>query len=245
MPRFFLSADRLSENPVVIDGEDARHISLSLRMAVGDPLILSDGQGKEYHCVIVSMDKKTVCARVEQVLPCESEPPCKITLYQCLAKGEKMDTIIQKAVEYGVTAIVPVESERCVAKLPSDSADRKLMRWQKISDEAAGQCGRGILPTVGRPMSYDDAVRAAASSRLAFLCYEGEGTVPLPHLLSGDCPETLSFLVGPEGGISKDEVQKAVSAGLHLCGLGKRILRTESASGFVLAAISARWEMTQ
>ncbi|MGM9637688.1 MAG: 16S rRNA (uracil(1498)-N(3))-methyltransferase [Eubacteriales bacterium] len=243
MPRFFLPADRFSDDPVVIDGEDARHISLSLRMAVGDPLILSDKQGMDYHCSIVGMDKKKVYARVEQVLPCESEPPCQITLYQCLAKGDKMETIIQKAVEYGVTAIVPVESERCVAKLTADSVDHKLMRWQKIADEAAGQCGRGILPSVGRPVSYDEAVRAAAESDLSFLCYEGEGTVSLPHLLSGDCPKSLSFLVGPEGGISKDEVLKAKSAGLKLCGLGKRILRTESASGFVLAAVSMRWEI--
>lgn len=243
MPRFFLPADRFSESPVVIDGEDARHISLSLRMAVGDSLILSDRQGMDYHCTIVGMDKKNVFAIVEQVLPCESEPPCQITLYQCLAKGDKMDTIIQKAVEYGVTAIVPVESERCVAKLTADSVDRKLMRWQKIADEAAGQCGRGILPTVGRPVSYDEAIRSAAQSGLAFLCYEGEGTVPLPELLSGDCPGSVSFLVGPEGGISRDEVLKAKNAGLTLCGLGKRILRTESASGFVLAGISIKWEI--
>lgn len=243
MPRFFLPASRFSEDPIVIDGEDARHISLSLRMAVGDSLTLSDRQGMDYHCTIVGMDKKNVYARVEQASPCESEPPCNITLYQCLAKGDKMDTIIQKAVEYGATAIVPVESRCCVAKLPPDSLDRKLMRWQKIADEAAGQCGRGILPKVNRPMSYDEAVRMAAKSDLAFICYEGDETLPLPRILAGDCPKSLSFLVGPEGGISQEEVAVAKSAGLALCGLGKRILRTESASGFVLAAVSVRWEI--
>ncbi len=243
MPRFFLPAGRLTDDPVVITGDDARHISLSLRMAVGDPLTLCDMRGREYQCVIAAIDPKNVYAKILSSAPSKNEPPYFATLYQCVAKGEKMDTVVQKSVECGVCRIVPVESERCIAKIPPDAVEKKLARWQKIADEAAGQCGRAILPKIERPMRFADAVSEMASADLAFLCYEGGDTKPLGELLPERPVKNLAFLVGPEGGIAPAEAQMAKSAGVHLCGLGNRILRTESAAVFVLAGLSLRWEI--
>lgn len=244
MPRFFLPAERLTADPVTITGDDARHISLSLRMAAGDSLTLCDMRGTEYDCVISAIDPKNVYVKILTAAPSKNEPPYFATLYQCVAKGEKMDTVVQKAVECGVSRIVPVESERCIAKIPPDAAAKKLARWQKIADEAAGQCGRAILPGIERPVRFADAIAGMASADLAFLCYEGGDTTPLGSLLPKKPVGTVAFLVGPEGGISPNEAEMAKSSGIALCGLGNRILRTESAAAFVLAGLSFRYELS-
>ena len=153
-----------------------------------------------------------------------------------------MDTIIQKAVELGVTCIVPVTTSRCIMKM-GDNADKKIARWQKIANEAAGQCGRGVLPAVGMPVSFKEAVKMAKSDALSLFCYEELGkTKPLPILLPDAPPATLSFFIGPEGGFSPEEAELAMGAGILPCGLGPRILRTETASGYLLAALSCRYE---
>lgn len=246
MPRFFLPPERFSEaidGTLVIDGENARHISLSLRMKVGDRLTLSDGEGKEYGALITAITASTVGVQVESVCDSRNESPVKISLYQGIAKGDKMDGIIQKAVELGVNEIIPVDCRRSVAKIASDSVEKKLRRWQKIADEAAGQCGRGKLPKVRMPMKYTDALKAAAADELALICYEGEGTEPLSLLLPTDPPATLSFFIGPEGGFEPSEFEQAKALGLLPAGLGRRILRTETASSFVLAALTFAYEM--
>lgn len=244
MPRFFLPKPAFSAGITRIEGEDARHISLSLRMAAGDPLTLCDGQGRDYRGRIRSVDPRGVTVEILGSEPCPAEPPVFITLYQCIAKGERMDYAVQKAVESGVCAIVPVESERCVAKIPPEGIGKKIGRWQKIADGAAGQCGRGILPRVEMPVRYGDAVRRMAADGPALLCYEGPDTRPLGVLLPEKPPGRLSFMIGPEGGISPGEAQAARDAGIALCGLGKRILRTESAAAFFLACLAMRWELS-
>ena len=153
-----------------------------------------------------------------------------------------MDTIIQKAVELGVSKIVPVATARCIMKM-GDNGDKKIARWQKIANEAAGQCGRGVLPEVTAPVSFKEAVATAKSDELSLFCYEELGkTKSLSVLLPETPPKTISFFVGPEGGFDPREAQMAEEAGVQLCGLGPRILRTETASGYVLAAISFFYE---
>lgn len=242
MPRFFLPPDAFGGDTVLIAGDDARHISLALRMRVGDGITLCDGRGTEYDGILRSLTPTLV--EVELSAPHKStrELPVAVTLYQGLAKGDKMETIIQKAVELGVSRIVPVASARCIMKM-GDNAEKKIARWQKIADEAAGQCGRGILPKVAAPVSFKEAVALAAVDELSFFCYEELGqTQKLSALLPDAPPATISFFVGPEGGFDPTEAALATEVGVKLCGLGPRILRTETASGYVLAALSVRYE---
>lgn len=246
MPRFFLppaAFEGASAGDIVtIIGDDARHISLSLRMRVGDAVTLCNGAGIEYDGTLVSLAPTAVEVEITAPRTSTREMPVRVTLYQGLAKGDKMDTIIQKAVELGVTRVVPVTTARCIMKM-GDNPDKKIARWQKIAGEAAGQCGRGILPEVTAPVTFWEAVAMAAKDSLSLFCYEELGkTLPLSVLLPDAPPRTISFFVGPEGGFDPREAEAAETAGVRLCGLGPRILRTETASGYVLAAISIRYE---
>lgn len=244
MPRFFLPSDSFLNDPVVITGADAHHISHSLRMRVGDPITLCDMRLCEYSCEIVAMTSESVSARVISKCRSKSEMPCRVVLYQGIAKGDKMDSIIQKAVELGVHTVVPVECDRCIAKINADSAKKKRERWQKIAAEAAGQCGRGIMPSVEYAVSFAEAVRQMKECELSFVCYEGQTSKTLRQLAPADkAPQSVAFLIGPEGGISLPEVELAAREGIALCGLGKRILRTETASGYVLSSLSFLYEL--
>lgn len=243
MPRFFISKTELENEEIIIGGEDAMHISHSLRMKAGEVLILCDGEGSDYICEITGFSKDLVYLKKNEVIRSESESPVTVTLYQGIPKGEKMETVIQKAVECGVSRIVPVEMQNCIVKISADSAGKKLSRWQKIASEAAKQCGRGKQVTVESPISYKAALDAAFSDEVAFICYEGEQNYKLGTLLSEKKPQTLSFFVGPEGGFSSSEVALALEKGLLSVSLGKRILRTETAPLFVLAAISSFYEL--
>lgn len=246
MPRFFLSPAAFegasAGDTVTITGDDARHISLALRMRTGDAVTLCDGRGMEYDGTLISLAPTAVEIEISAPRKSTREMPVRVTLYQGLAKGDKMDTIIQKAVELGVSRIVPVTSARCIMKM-GDNADKKIARWQKIANEAAGQCGRGVLPQVTVPLSFREAVKAATADELSLFCYEElHLTKPLSALLPETPVQSLSFFVGPEGGFDPAEATLAIESGLQLCGLGPRILRTETASGYVLAALSVQYE---
>jgi 16S rRNA (uracil1498-N3)-methyltransferase len=186
----------------------------------------------------------TVLLRVLEQSAADTEPPYIATVYQALVKGDKMETVIQKAVETGASVIVPMVTSRAVVKLDEKDARKKTERWQKIAHEAAKQCGRGIIPQVTMPVSYKEAMRQAAEADLALFCYEGDGTKPLPVLCRNvDSPRTVSLCIGPEGGFADGEAEAAKEAGLQMCGLGKRILRTETAALFVLSCLSAIYEL--
>lgn len=246
MPRFFLPpaafAGTSAGDIVTVSGEDARHISLALRMRTGDAVTLCDGAGVEYDGTLVSLTPTAVEVEISAPRTSTREMPVRVTLYQGLAKGDKMDTIIQKAVELGVSRIVPVTTVRCIMKM-GDNQGKKIARWQKIANESAGQCGRGILPEVTAPVTFKEALVAARADELSLFCYEEFGkTKPLSTLLPATLPVSLSFFVGPEGGFDPREAEAAVEADVLLCGLGPRILRTETASGYVLAALSLQYE---
>ena len=153
-----------------------------------------------------------------------------------------METLIQKAVECGVSEIVPFASEHCVVKLDAQGGKKKQERWQKIAHSAAEQSGRGIVPTVREPIPFAQAVREAAQAQVRFLCYEGERSQTMGEVLTPQA-ESIAFLIGPEGGFSQKEVVLAKEAGLPSVGLGKRILRTETASTFVLSALVFHYEL--
>lgn len=242
MPRFFVGQDAIGEGVITLTGENAHHLSFSLRARVGDTLDICDGTGTVYSCTVLSMDGKTVECRVDECRPADTEPPYTAVLCQAIPKGDKMDLIVQKAVELGVGRIIPFESANCVARIKPEAKEKKTARWQRIAAEAAKQCGRGIVPTVDEPRPFGDML-ALTSGSARFFCYECGGT-PLPEAFDGvgspDGP--IYFMIGPEGGFSPDEAERACGAGFLPVSLGGRILRTETASLFFLSALSYRFE---
>ena len=223
MPRFFI--DGAADGRAYIAGADALHIAKALRMRPGEALTLCDGKGTDFEGVLETVTDRQVTVRITASRPSQAEPTLAVTLYQGLPKGDKMDWIVQKAVELGVTAVVPVATRRSVARLEG-KADKKQERWQRIAAEAAGQCGRGMLPSVERPLSWSQAL-SCLSGEPALVFYAGGGR-PLRELVT---PSTrrLSVFVGPEGGFDPEEIDAIRRQGGGVATLGPRILRCETA----------------
>ena len=246
MPRFFVEQDRVLDGSISIIGEDAHHIARSLRMAVGEEITVCDTSGREYICSIASFDEdREVIAKIVSSAESVNEPRLFIRLFQALPKGDKLDTIIQKAVECGASEIIPFQSERCVVKIKDAAEERKNERRRRIATEAAKQCGRSLVPEVRAAVSFESALTLAAESDLFLFCYEGEGTVPLGKILRAEecLSGSVSVMIGSEGGFSDAEAELAKEKGATMTGLGKRILRTETASGFVLACLVMQSEL--
>lgn len=233
MPRFFV--ETVEGDALTIGGQDAVHIRRSLRMAAGDELTVCDGRGTDCACVIREFSGDDVILDVVARTPSMTEPTCAITLYQGLPKADKMEWIIQKAVELGVVRIVPVQMARSVAVINEKSA-KKAARWQKIADEAAGQSGRGILPVVEPPIGFREAAARLAAEN-ALVCYECGGE-PLATLAVRDAA-ALSLVIGPEGGFDLKEIDTLRVGGAKLATLGPRILRCETAPLAALAVLMA------
>lgn len=234
MPRFFIDYTPSVGGTAVIEGADARHIAGSLRMTAGETLTLCDGRGTDYACTVTAVEREQVTLSVDAAAPTTAEPTLAVTLYMGLPKGDKMELIIQKCVELGVTAIVPVAMSRCIVKLDGKDAAKKQSRWQKIAAEAAGQSGRGIIPAVETPISWKQAL-ARLSSENTLLCYEGGG-VPIGSLVT-PADTAVSLVVGPEGGFDPAEVEAVTAAGGRIATLGPRILRCETAPIAALAVL--------
>ncbi len=250
MPRFFIRQDQIDNDAIRIIGDDAHHIARSLRMAVGDPLTVCDMQGNEYQCCIDSFfDDKEVIVTILSAKAAENEPPCRIRLFQALPKGDKLDTIIQKAVECGASEIVPFESERCVVRMKPEAEGRKTERRQRIAEEAAKQCGRSILPKISETVSFYEMLRMISDDGpLTLFCYEGDGTELIGEVLKKNASRLdagcdIFLIIGSEGGFSIDEAKKISEAGAISVGLGKRILRAETASAFALSCIAYATEL--
>lgn len=243
MPKFFLAAEEIIDGKAIITGADARHIALALRMAVGEELTVSDFSGKEHKCRLEAITPSRVVAVIESTVLCDTEPPYKAILYQALPKGEKVDGIIQKAVECGVGEIHFFISERCISRPDTKAVEKKLERFRRISREAAMQCGRAVIPEISGIAGYEDIF--ADKDGLKLICYEGDGTLPLPSALEdagSDKNAGIRFIVGAEGGFSAREVELARANGYTAVGLGPRILRCETAAAFALACFSYRFE---
>ena len=251
MPRFFVTKDQIQNGFVTILGDDAHHISRSLRMAAGERVTVSDMQKREYECTLCEFSEGRVVARIDSERQCNTEPPFVATLYQALPKGDKLDSVIQKSVECGISRIVTFNSERCIARENSPEP-KKLQRRARIALEAAKQSGRGIIPEVCATISFKEAIKSAAGADIAIFCYEGDDTLSLKSFLlekkaalaeSGVTEPTVSIVIGSEGGFSIAEVEYAKEAGLTPVGLGKRILRTETASSFTLGCLVYELEL--
>ncbi len=242
MQRFFVTEEAITGNVVKIHGDDAHHIAFSLRMKKGERIYVCAPGSRLYTCILSEFGEGYVLASVESESTCTAEPPYRVTLYQALPKGDKLETIVQKAVECGVYEIVPFESRNCVAKV-GNSPEKKRERLNRIAAEAAKQCGRGILPQVLPTLTFRQMLEEAKKTELSLFCYEGEGTEPIGALLSGEETD-IAIIVGSEGGFTLNEVLEARAAGCRLCGLGPRILRCETAPVFVLSCLSLSRELT-
>lgn len=233
MPRFFI--DYVPEEQVLLTGENAAHISRSLRMRPGEKLTLCDSIGTDYLCEIERITAEGVSLRVLRFCISVTEPTVKVTVCQGLPKADKMDGIVQKSVEMGAVRVLPVMTARCISRPDAKTAEKKTARWQKIAQEAAKQSGRGIVPEVPAPVPFRQAVEQAAREGEIVLFYEGGGQ-GITELVTGET-KRLAVFIGPEGGFEQAEVDFALECGGRVGTLGPRILRTETAPVAALAAI--------
>ncbi|CDZ24907.1 hypothetical protein CCDG5_1809 [[Clostridium] cellulosi] len=236
MPKFFIDAEEIKDTASIV-GADAAHIAKVLRMKVGEPLTVCDCRGFDYTCEIVSVSPTAVSLNVLERTVSLSEPTVKVTLFQGLPKGDKMDLIVQKSVELGVSEIVPVITRRSVSRPDKKTLLRKIERWNKIAAEAAKQCGRGILPKVADAVDFYTAAEMAKDMDLPIMLYERSGGT-MGDLLSGCIGiKTFGVMVGPEGGFDDIEVSFARERNIRTAGMGPRILRTETAPLSALSVI--------
>ena len=243
MHHFFVEPSQIQENHIFIDGPDVNHIRNVLRMNPGEEVNVTDGTGeKVYRCAIAAIGEDTVELNIMWAQEKGMELPSKIYLFQGLPKSDKMELIIQKAVELGAFQVIPVSMKRCVVKLDEKKADAKIKRWQGIAEAAAKQSKRGVIPTVAPVMSYVQAVKTASEMDLKLVPYElAEGMPQTKQLIESARPgQQIAIFIGPEGGFDPEEIRLATEAGIQPITLGKRILRTETA-GFTTIA----WLMYQ
>ena len=244
MPRFFVPSSGFSDDAIKITGDDAFHIARSLRMAVGDEITVCDMHGAQHTCRLTRIrDEECEC----EILSTEegnTEPPVEITLFMGYPKGDKLETVIQKAVELGASKIIPFESSRCIKRPKAERIEKQLLRFSRIAEEAAKQCGRSRLPEVHHCIPFSEMLNEAKKADITLFCYEGDGTRSLKEILSEtEKIKSLAVVIGSEGGFSLEEAERARECGAALVNLGPRIMRCETAPAFVLSALSYIFEL--
>ena len=236
MTRIFVKDVLTISSDHVLDKEDSHYLASVLRMREGEELEVVDGKGRVYTASICEVSKNSCVLTITGVQQGSHEMSTKITLYQSVSKGERMDLTIQKSVELGVNRIVPVISDRCVVKL--EGKKNKSDRWQKIALEAARQSGRDIIPVVTEPVSFAEAVKSA-DERLKVIPWEEAEGLTLKGVISARKADSIAVFIGPEGGFTPAEADMARAHGIEPVTLGKRILRTETAAVTAVSVFSA------
>ncbi len=247
MYRFFVEPSQINVNDkcVTIVGTDVNHIRNVLRMRPGEEIDVSSGaDGKEYRCGIVSLETDRILCELRFIREAAVELPARVCLFQCLPKADKMELIVQKAVELGAYRIVPVAAKRCVVKLDGKKSASKIARWQGIAEAAAKQSRRSVIPQVTEVLSFSQAVKMAADMDVRIIPYEmADGMYKTKGVIDGLRPgQSIAVFIGPEGGFDEAEIREAMQCGIEPVTLGKRILRTETAGMTVLAWIMYRLE---
>ena len=240
MHRFFVEEPAMGANSITITGGDVNHIKNVLRMSVGDKICVINGQNnKEYYCEITALGSDTVDTRICEIRESDQELANEIVLFQGLPKSDKMELIIQKAVELGVHTIVPVSTDRTVVKLDAKKEANKRKRWMSISESAAKQSGRLRIPEVTQVVSFEEALEMAEKMDVRLIPYElAEGMEKTREVMSGIQPgQSVAVFIGPEGGFESSEIEKAREIGVQSITLGQRILRTETAGLVTLAML--------
>ena len=242
MPRFFIKPEQIQDNTVVITGTEAHHITRVLRLGPGATVTLLDGCGNLYLSQIERTEKGSVHCRVLQCEPAGGEPPVRVVLVQGLAKGERMDYVIQKGTELGASEYLPVYCKRSVVRLDAKKEAARRERWQRIALEASKQCGRGVVPLVHEPVGWSAALSLIPASALVLVPWEEETACTLKdELKARPRPAAVYILIGPEGGLEKREVDEARGCGAIPVTLGPRILRTETAGPAVITMVLYQW----
>ena len=239
MPKFFTARENIKDTTLIIDSEDANHLKKVLRINVGDKITVCDGAGIDYTVKVSEIGKNEIECDIIDRQKSDTEPNINITLYQGLPKAAKMDYIIQKNTELGISKIVPAKLARCVVKLENKAAeDKKCERWQKIAIASAKQSGRGIVPVIDNPMTVDEIIEDVKDYDLVFVPYECEDQSRLKTIVeSVPDAKDIAFIIGPEGGFDISEIEKLKAAGIKTVTLGKRILRTETAAEAVVSML--------
>lgn len=247
MNRFFAKSDNIFEDKIIIDGGDFNHIRNVLRIKTGEKLMISGANSINYLCSVREYADKEVILDIVSMENNNNELPSRIYLFQGLPKADKMELIIQKCVELGVYEIVPVNMKRCVAKLEGSKIDSKIKRWNAISESAAKQSGRGIIPQISNPVSFGEALKICSDLKVKLIPYElEEGMDATREAISGIKPgDSIGVFIGPEGGFDLSEIEKAKENGILPVSLGRRILRTETAGLALMSILMYHLETTE
>jgi len=246
LQRYFVSPEQMMGNQIRFQGDDLHHIAKVMRSNPGDQVIVSDGTGRDFLARLSIVSKDEVIAEVIDEIRESRELPVHITLAQGLAKGEKMDLIVQKATELGVTEIIPFTSSRTIVKLDDKKEKNRITRWRKIAKEAAEQSHRSRIPKISEVISFKELLQYGTQVDCALIAYEQEQQFNFPQLLSrhaNGC--NILVTIGPEGGFSEEEIDLAIEYGFSPVSLGKRILRTETAGLVALAYCIYHFEQTK
>lgn len=238
MYRFYIESANILDTTIRIDGADVNHIKNVLRMRIGEKLIACDGQGIDYCCIIAEFKKDNIILSITERKKTDTELPTKLILFQGLPKKDKMELIIQKAVELGAYEIVPVIMKRTIVKLEDKKKEqKKLERWQAIAEGAAKQSGRGFIPKVHEIISYHEAIKMSFKCDMSILPYECANGIQDTRMLINESKgkASIGIMIGPEGGFEAEEVELAKQSGITPITLGKRILRTETAGLAILS----------
>ena len=236
MVRFFVEPEDLLSESITLSKENAAHAKV-LRLKEGEQVLVCDGHGNECLCAVASVINNEYVLEALEKRPSESEAAIKVSIYMAFPKADKLEHVIQKATELGAYEVVTFPSARCVSKPDDKSLKKKLERWQKIAASAAEQSGRGKIPDVIVLPSFSEALKRASQADLPIMFYENEQATTLRMALESKKFQSVSLLSGPEGGLEQKEVEQAKDAGLHICTLGKRILRCETAPLCGLSAV--------
>ncbi|MPW27093.1 16S rRNA (uracil(1498)-N(3))-methyltransferase [Alkalibaculum sp. M08DMB] len=243
MHKFFIDPSQKDGVIIHISGEDYLHMTKSLRMKIGEKVEVSDCKGMEYITKITKIDKDNILLEIIEERENDTETFIEISLYQGIPKGSKMDLIIQKSVELGVKNIIPVNTHRTIVEIDKKE-NKKIQRWQKISEEAAKQSKRGVIPQIMPLMKIKDIKNELIKNDLNLIAYEGEVDISLKQaLLSNDKAKRIGIVIGPEGGLEEEEVEYLKSLGAIPISLGTRILRTETAGISIIAMLTYHYEM--
>lgn len=247
MHHFFVEDSQVNKDKkeIFITGSDVNHIKNVLRMKLNEQLLISDGKGNDYMCVIkeYTMDNKVIAAITDEQFQ-GTELPSKIYLFQGLPKSDKMELIIQKAVELGAYKIIPVSTKRAVVKLDKKKESTKLARWNAIAQSAAKQSRRSIIPEVNNVMSFKEAIDYAKTLDINLIPYENykDMSYTKETISKIDAGKSIGIFIGPEGGFDEGEVEMAEIAGIKKISLGKRILRTETAGLMIISVLMYKLE---
>lgn len=245
MHQFFVEDENIGSEYITITGTDVNHIGNVLRMKTGEKIRVSNGQGRDFFGTIDSISPEQVTVKITEEEATGTELPNKIYLFQALPKGERMEYVIQKAVELGVYEIIPVSMKYCVVKLDDKKAKKKQERWQAIAESAAKQAKRSLIPKIKPVMNYKEAVAYAKQCEVCLVPYENErGMQATREALDGiQTGKSISVIIGPEGGFSKEEIDY-VREDMQVISLGKRILRTDTAAIAVMSMLMLEIEMS-